>query len=472
MRLSFRGAIFILLSKLSSIVFPAQRVMKIGLITLRTFFVISFFANVDSQNSALSAGEAVLENINNGEFTAVVKDVANTVAPFLKAFTSVVKLILGIQSSSTESTELKYMRNLSESINRRFDEVNAQFNDVKNLIDWSAVQVSYGMLESNIHAVSEQFSRIYQVPESGMNEQRKMFLISYRNGYIDSGTKLFTAFMQDHGVISQGLLRPAMKYTRNDRGKMRTFMLGILKLLLMAARVELAYLGAVGSDLIAPYYIHLWQIRTEQVQEKMKAIDLEMKNVYYSQSLSDTDRFSMSSRNLRLSNHDFSRNLYEALSTKYYWRDWLVVVSTHTEGRHDAHTRVCNGAIKSVSRTKDIVIDSVERDKSNFDINEVQSMCISLNQTCQNHAHYISCDHGHHGNHKSKRCGGYVYPGDAIDIFNWFGSVKTSCLTYSSIGIIATNKNPVYYTGPAQNSHSRLFVSHVGHCQFNVHFFG
>lgn len=77
--------------------------MKIGLITLRTFFAISFFANVDSQNSALSAGEAVLENISNGEFTTVVKDVANTVVPFLKAFTYGVKLILGIQSLSTAS---------------------------------------------------------------------------------------------------------------------------------------------------------------------------------------------------------------------------------------------------------------------------------------------------------------------------------------------------------------------------------
>lgn len=448
--------------------------MKIGLITLRTFFAISFFANVDSQNSALSAGEAVLENISNGEFTTVVKDVANTVAPFLKAFTSVVKLILGIQSSSTESTELQYMRNLSESINRRFDEVNAQFNDVKNLIDWSAVQVSYGMLESNIHAVSEQFSRIYQVPESGINEQKKMFIISYKNGYIDSGTKLFTAFMQDHRVLSQGLLRPAMKYTRNDRGKMRAFMLGILKLLLMAARVELAYLGAVGSDLIAPFYIHQWQIRTEQVQEKMKAIDLEMKNVYYSQSLSDIDRFSMNSRNLRLSNHDFSRNLYEELSRKYFWRDWLVVVSTHTEGHHDAHSRVCNGVIKSVYRTKDLVIDSVEHYKAIFDISEVHGLCASLIQTCRNKAYYHDNCHQYHGPHrsKSKRCGYYVYPSDAIVIFNWFNSAVTSCQTYSSVGITGIEKNPVYYAGPVNGTSSRLSVSVIGNCDFKVHFFG
>lgn len=109
--------------------------MKIGQ-GLRTVLVLCFFANlVNAQDPALLAGKVVAENINNGAFTAVVKDVAKTVAPFLNAFTSVIKLIFGIQASSTESPELKYLRNLSESINRRFDQVNMQFNDVKNLID-------------------------------------------------------------------------------------------------------------------------------------------------------------------------------------------------------------------------------------------------------------------------------------------------------------------------------------------------
>lgn len=154
--------------------------MKIGQ-GLRTVFVLCFFAKlVNAQDPALLAGKVVAENINNGAFTAVVKDVAKTVAPFLNAFTSAMKLIFGIQASSTESTELKYLRNLSESINRRFDQVNVQFNDVKNLIDWSAIQVSYGMLESNIHVVSDHFSRIFQVPESGINHQKTLFVISYK----------------------------------------------------------------------------------------------------------------------------------------------------------------------------------------------------------------------------------------------------------------------------------------------------
>lgn len=329
---------------------------------LLTVFILCFSAKcLDAQGSAFGAIAAIVDNIIKGKFTTVVKDVAETVTPFLKAYNSVTRLILGIQSSSSETHELQYLRNMSEGINRRFDQVDSQFTNVKKLINWSAVQVSYGILERNIHTVSSQFNRIFQVPESGVNEQRKLFITSYESGYRDSGTNLFTAFMQDHGVISQGLLRPAMEYTRNDRRKMRTFMLGILNLLLMAAKVEIAYLGAVDDNVVVPFYIHDWEIRIEQVKEKMIKTDIDLKNAYFAQSNSDIDRFSQINTNLRLSNQDFSRNLYEELSTKYYWRDWLVVASTHTEGRHDAHSKVCNGVIKSVYRTKDLVIDSVEQ---------------------------------------------------------------------------------------------------------------
>lgn len=446
--------------------------------------------------TALDVENEVAKNINKGAFKAVVKDVANTVAPFLNAFTSVVKLIFGIHTSSTQSPELIILRNLSESINCRFDQVDLQFTDVKHLIDWTAVQVAYGTYERNIRAVSDHLNYTFLVPASSMNQQLQIFAINYENGYDGSGSKLFTAFMQDHGIISQGLLRPAMNYTRNDRGKMRTFMLGILKLLMMAAKVELAYLGVKDYDSLVPFYIHQWQIRIEKVQEKMKAIDLELKNVYHPQSLKDIDRFAMNSKYLRLSNYNFSRNLYQELSTKYFWRDWLVIASTHTEGRSDAHSRVCDGVVKSVYRTKDLVIDSVERDKPAFHMGEIQSLCASLNETCQHTATYIPCQTQSHcsypyGNciggsshscynyltgsgpcRRFRRCGSYQNSENANDIFNWFDSVKTSCSPYSSVGIIATNKNAVYYAGPNAGSSHRLFVYDLGLCDYNVHFFG
>lgn len=452
-------------------------------------FVLCFTAKcLDAQGPALVAEEEIAESINKGAFAAVVKDVANTVSPFLNAITSVVKFIFGVRSTPTDSPEMKYLRNLSESINRKFDEVNSKFTDVKNLIDWTAVQVSYGTYERNIQTVSDQFNNIFLVPTSGLNQQMQMFIIEYENGYDGSGYKLFKAFMEDQGVISQGLLRPAMKYTRNDRGKMRTFMLGILKLLLTSAKLELAFLGVKQFDSLVPFHIHQWQVRIEQVQEKMKAIDLELKNVYLRQSLHDIDRFASNSTNLQLSNKIFGQELYKELSTKYFWRDWLVIASTHTNGQHDAHSRVCYG-VKSVYRTKDLVIDSVERDKPSFNLSEVQGLYASLHQTCQNTASFIPCQSFPNCNYpyatctltpfscyycagRMRRCGSYENSENADAIFSWFGIVKTSCSTYTSVGIIANNKFPAYFASPTEGSSNRLMVYDLGLCDYKVHFFG
>lgn len=47
-----------------------------------------------------------------------------------------------------------------------------------------------------------------------------------------------------------------MKYMRNDRGKIRIFMLGILKLFMMVVKVELVYLGVMDYDFLILFYIY------------------------------------------------------------------------------------------------------------------------------------------------------------------------------------------------------------------------
>jgi hypothetical protein len=183
--------------------------------------------------------------------------VAKSIAPFVNVFTSVVKLIFGISTTPTESPELQFLRQLSDTINTRFDQVNTEFLDVTKLIRWSSVQVSYSNLEAKIHVVSEHFSRFFKVPKSGFLDQKALFINSYETDYSDSGSKLFAGFMFDNGAVSEGLVRPAMFYTENDRNKMRIFMLGILKLILVAAKVELGYMALKGQDNIIPFYVHL-----------------------------------------------------------------------------------------------------------------------------------------------------------------------------------------------------------------------
>lgn len=429
-------------------------------------------SNVQSELiRTLEATENFAEKMNRGAFTTVVKDITKTVSPYLNVISSVIRLIAGIGSASTQSAELEYLHKLSDSINQKFEEVNAEFSEVKNLIHWTAVQTSYADIEANIHVVFEQFKQIFEVPLSGIDQQKQLFLKSYNNNYHGSGSRLFAGFMHDHGAIGEGLLRPAMKYTENNRSQMRTFMIGILKLLLMAADIEIGFLVIEGYDNVIYFHCQQWEDRIQNMTKKMTAIDLELKNNYLAQAKNDIDKFSIN--NFGVSNQMFSQHLYLELSTKYYWLDWLVVVSTHTEGKHDAHSHVCNGTIKSTHRTKDLVIDSVDKDKPSIDINDVNTLFESLQQTCKNTVQYNRC-HEYHGPHRrERRCGGYTSE-NADAIFNWFNSARISCSAYrySSVGIIATNKNPVYYAAPIEGSSGRLFVNNLGLCPYNVHFFG
>ena len=107
--------------------------------------------------------------------------------------------------------------------------------------------------------------------------------------------------------------------------------------------------------------------------------------------MKDIDTFS--NNNFELSNPMFGRYLYQELSKKYFWRDWLVVVSTHTGYNHDAYSRSCNGVVTSTHRTKDLVVDSVDKDIPPLDIQSIRKQrCASLQQSCRNTAQYYACN--------------------------------------------------------------------------------
>lgn len=65
---------------------------------------------------------------------------------------------------------------------------------------------------------------------------------------------------------------------------------------------------------------------------------------------------------------------------------------------------------------------------------------------------------------KFRRCGSYQNSKNANDIFNWFGSVKTSYSTYSSVGTIATNKKILYSMHALMQVHHTDFLYTILDC--------
>ena len=404
----------------------------------------------------LRATERFIEDINRGEFATVVQELYNTMSPYLGVLTNVIKETTANNIVSNQSVESE----LFESINQKLDEVILQFEELKKLIRWPAVQSTFATCETNIHTVFDHFKLIFQAQSSGMNQQKQLFINSYDHYYDDCGRNLSMGFILDDKA-NQGFLRTVMNYTEYNRGEMRIFMLGTLKFLLMAANVQLGYMTIHGPSSNIPWYRQQWEVRFQQIQEKMKMIDVELKNNYLVQSLKDIDTFAKN--NLELSNPMFARYLYQEFSEKYFWRDWLVVVSKHSDSEHEAKSTV----FKSTHGTKDLVIDSVEKNTSCSGFN-TSIKCASLQQTCITKVTVNACPDLYgfcQPNHW--QCPRYSSE-NADVIFGWISS-EGNCPSY---GVINTGMDPVYYGGPTDNSRSRLFVCDLGVCNFYVHFFG
>ena len=110
-----------------------------------------------------------------------------------------------------------------------------------------------------------------------------------------------------------------MQYTENDRKNTQMFMLGLLKLLMQAAKIELAYLKAKGFDAVYDLAKTEWVQKISRVRSKMSYIDNLVASKFISQSNKDIERYAGDHSNLN--NEDFLNSMYHFLTAKYFCRD-------------------------------------------------------------------------------------------------------------------------------------------------------
>ncbi|KAK3099548.1 hypothetical protein FSP39_006120 [Pinctada imbricata] len=413
----------------------------------------------------LQTGKSLIDSMKKGSFVKIVSKIGK-VSPYLNAAVSVFKLIFGLTSGSQrESAEMKYLRNLSYMINTRLDDVDAQISDMKKLIQWSSVQTPYLSIALKIRAVFHVYQNIFTVPISNIQSQKLLFIKNYESDYQNSGYKLFLGFVQDLGPFGGSLLDSAMRFYDNDRPKMRLLMTAMAKLLFMASQLELGYYSAkrINPTLIE-HYRSKWDDQFNQIAHRMLKVDKEVACKWKSQYPHDIDRFVLDNRKFNTSH--LSNTLYDKLSTKYFWRDWLVIVSDHIN-KHD-RSQICGGYAKSMYG-KDIIVTSVPQNKTYIEESKAEEMAKSLIQTCLTTSPY-----------------GISNYEDAQTIYSWFNpSVRNTCTTYTSVGIIYKKKN-VAYSARRRNitagdcdlgwcrypEFERLYVYNIGLCDYRAHFFG
>lgn len=106
--------------------------------------------------------------------------------------------------------------------------------------------------------------------------------------------------------LSDDILQTAMTSLQYNRPQMQTFMVGILKLLVLGLNNELAYRKLKFGDANYMYTKKQWELRLFNVTEKMKKINEVIKSKYEHQSEHDIASFSRNNpRRDRLSNQIF-----------------------------------------------------------------------------------------------------------------------------------------------------------------------
>ncbi|CAC5422719.1 unnamed protein product [Mytilus coruscus] len=237
----------------------------------------------DHITSGLNAGKGIAEAVVlSTALPAALTTVAASVVPFLGVIAPFLSFIFGFIHKGP-SPELLAIRKLHEDVDTRFDQVDAKFADVKRLINWSTVKVQFSDIEQKINAVYRKYEEMYQAPSNALNGEKQLFISNYESDFQNSGIKLYDGY---------------------DRRRCGTFSSGILKLLLRAAELELAYLQLKGLSENVDYHTKQWKSRFDHVRSAMSHADATIAAKYHDQSTIDINRYALDHPGDKMNNHD------------------------------------------------------------------------------------------------------------------------------------------------------------------------
>ncbi|XP_063448967.1 uncharacterized protein LOC134728324 [Mytilus trossulus] len=319
----------------------------------------------DQINTGLELAKGIAELFEKEEFRKSLTKIAKDVGPYLGVLGPFIGVVLAFIPS--ESDELFFMKNMMTNIDNRLDKMDTRFNNIERLIQWDAVAIKFAQLEQKINAVSREFQFIYKVRKGAVENRKLIFTVNYDGDYQNSGSKLYDAIVEKHGTFQEDLGTSVLRYTDNDRNKTQVFLLGVMKILLRAVKIELGYLLVKGFTINAEFMKSDWEKRIQEVTAKFEQIDDQCANVNYRpQSGKEIDAYALT--NSDKTNNEFATGLFNLLSGKYYWRDWVVLAYDPITGRENHWVGVDGGHVKIGKNGRNIVVASVDKSHAVLDL--------------------------------------------------------------------------------------------------------
>lgn len=188
-----------------------------------------------SVQTGLKTAKAFTENLVARNFLNAVKSMASLIAPFLNVIGSIFFYYSGYKRNTITVT-----KQLFETVNARFDNMETRFNEIKHEIHFG--QAIYPVLdcERDVRTLLKRFQDLFQNPPPDVEGQKNILLERYMLQQKCSDT-LYFSIINDTGIyigFSTNILREGMVHLAYDRTKMRNFMISLVGIMYKAATLE------------------------------------------------------------------------------------------------------------------------------------------------------------------------------------------------------------------------------------------
>ena len=319
-------------------------------------------------------GKELFTQLKDKPFVQSIQKTSKWGLPLLKSVGFFAKFIKGF--FETESKELAYMKEQFELINNKMDSLEKEFGDVKNMIDWSAVKVSFGTYERVIRILEDQLNIVIEAPKEIKDIMIDKFKTAYEREFREATGKLYEAVVNPNLIFSENLIVAIRKYTKDHLTELQYFLNGLLWLIMKGAQIDISHLSFQYPEDGVTFWSNVWDERFKKLEEIFLQTDAEVEGRWYQQAEVDIEDFN--AQNNGLSNEQYNSQLYSFLTDKFPSRQWFTLIYNPLSGGDAHYVFACGGFIKFRSRGKNVVIGSAAKEHTNFNTGDANAVLNSI----------------------------------------------------------------------------------------------
>ncbi|KAK3083400.1 hypothetical protein FSP39_021746 [Pinctada imbricata] len=261
-----------------------------------------------------------------GSFSKKITTISGKIAPFLGAVGPLIAFASAlIQNETKEMTEI---RNLFQSVEKRFNEVYNQFEDTRTIIQKTSLEEMYSPYENRIISVHAIYSRY--INASGRYDgflSRDLFLLEHNDGNakIEEAVMAMYYGMTSSPYFGMNIPMTVLDYTNNHRRRMQNTAAMVNMLMLKGLQVIYAYNNMTDRGNENAHLEKFWISNIDKMNKKILDADNISLSRFDSQYKKDIDEIMTDNAYPDVPNTVLGDKLINLLKEKYDWLDWVVV---------------------------------------------------------------------------------------------------------------------------------------------------